>query len=98
MDTILFLPKQLQEVSEEWIDINNQHAFNENFWQTDCGDVSSVIMERAKRFSSEYGVRADDNTVLNLFQIVVLNFAYTAHCEPSSKAFIQKSAGMGIIR
>ena len=41
--------------------------------------------------SVSHGVNADDDTLLNLFQIVVLTFAYTAHCEKRSKEFIEKS-------
>ena len=98
LDTNSFLPKELQQVSQEWIDINNQYALNEKFWQTDCGDVLLSITDRAKAFSAAHGINADNVTLLNLFQIVVLTFAYTAHCEPRSKAFIQKSIDMGLIR
>ena len=98
MGTISLLPKQLQGPSEEWIDINNQYGLDEAFWRSDCGEVYLSIIERAKQFSSKIGTQADNNTLLNLFQIVVLNFAYTAYRDPSSKAFIQKAIGIGALR
>ena len=98
MQTIFLLPKQLQGSSEEWIDINNQYGRDEAFWQSDCGEVCLSIIERAKHFSTKFGVRVDNNTLFNLFQIIVLTFAYTAHREPSSKAFIQKAVGIGALR
>jgi hypothetical protein len=98
MWTISLLPEPLQGLSEEWIDLNNQYGLNEEFWRSDCGDVCLSIIERAKQFSSTAGTKADRNTLLNLFQIVVLSFAYTAHREQSSKAFIQKAIGMGFLR
>jgi hypothetical protein len=50
LDTNSFLPKELQQVSQEWIDINNQYALNEKFWQTDCGDPQpmQIISAQAK--------------------------------------------------
>jgi hypothetical protein len=98
MGTILFLPKQLQGLSEEWINMNNQYGRDEGFWRSDCGEVCLSIIERAKQFSSKIGTQVDNNTLLNLFQIVLLTFAYTAHLEPSSKAFIRKAVGIGVLR
>jgi hypothetical protein len=95
MHTISLLPKQLQGPSEEWIDINNQYGRDEAFWRSDCGEVRLSIIERAKQFLSKIGTQADNNTLLNLFQIVVLTLTYTAYREPSSKAFIQRAIGMG---
>jgi hypothetical protein len=96
--TVSLLPKELQGVSEQWIDLNNRYAPNEEFWRSDCGDIYLSIIERARQFASRTGTQADSNTLLNLFQIVVLSFAYTAHLEPSSKAFIQKAIGTGFLR
>jgi hypothetical protein len=38
-----------------------------------------------------------DEDLFCMFQIIVLNFAYCAFKYPSSKAFIQKSIGMGFL-
>ena len=89
-----FLPDELQQVRQNWIDLNNSYALREEFWKSDCGDVLLSIVDRAKVFSVSHGVNADDDMLLNLFQIVVLTFAYTAHCEKRSKEFIEKSLGI----
>ena len=96
--TVSFLPAPLQTASADWIDINNPDGINSSFWQMDCGDAVLLITKRAAEFASELGVRPDDDMLLNLFQIIVLNFAYTANSEPKSKAFIQKSLGFGLLR
>jgi GYF domain 2 len=97
-DTIALLPERLQARSEAWIDINNPYALREEFWRSDCSEIFLSIVQRASHFSSRAGIKADADTLLNLFQVVVLSFAYTAHKEPSSKAFIQKAIGIGPLR
>lgn len=92
--TIGFLPAELQRECENWIDLNNSYGLHEEFWRSDCGDVLLSITDRAKNFSSSHGISADDGTLLNLFQVVVLSFAYTAHSEKRSKEFIQRSIGI----
>jgi hypothetical protein len=91
---IEFLPHVLQRVRQNWIDLNNSYALQEEFWRSDCGDVLSSIVGRAKAFSENYGINADDDTLLNLFDIVVLAFAYTAHGDKRAKEFIQRSIGI----
>jgi hypothetical protein len=98
MGTISLLPKALQDASAEWIDLNNTYAVDVKFWQADCGDACISIMSRAEGFLRKHEQRSESDTLLNLFQIIVLNFAYAAHKEPSSKAFIQKALGMGLLR
>lgn len=46
-------------------------------------------MDRAKVFSVSHGVNADDDMLLNLFQIVVLTFAYTAHVKSALKNLLR---------
>ena len=91
-----FLPNELQQVRQNWIDLNNSYALREEFWKSDCGDVLLSIVGRAKAFSANHGinVNADDETLLDLFDIVVLTFAYTAHGDKRAKEFIQRSIGI----
>ena len=91
---IEFLPNELQRVRQNWIDFNNSYALREEFWKSDCGDVLLSIVGRAKAFSANHGINADDDTLLNLFDIVVLAFAYTAHGDKRAKKFIQRSIGI----
>lgn len=96
--TTEFLPPALRQATEEWIDINNVYGKSAEFWRTDCAEVLSSIIDRGRKFSASRGVAVDEDVLLNLFQIVVLSFAYTVHREPQSKAFIQKALGMGLFR
>lgn len=96
--TVGFLPPELQRATEEWIDVNNAYATSAAFWQSDCADVLLSIVEHGEKFAASRGVAADEDTLLNLFQIIALNFAYTLHSEPKSKAFVQKALGMGFFR
>jgi hypothetical protein len=91
---IEFLPNELQRVRQTWIDLNNSNALREEFWESDCGDVFLSIVGRARAFSASHGINADDDTLLNLFDIVVLAFAYTAHSDKRAKEFIQRSVGI----
>jgi hypothetical protein len=84
--TIEFLPNVLLRASQNWIDLNNSYALREEFWKSDCGDVLLSIVNRAKAFSASHGINADDDWLLNLFDIVVLTFAYTAHSEIAQKS------------
>jgi hypothetical protein len=88
------LPDELQRVRQNWIDLNNPYALREEFWKSDCGDVLLSIVGRAETFSASHGINADDDTLLNLFDIVVLAFAYTAHSDNRAKEFVQRSVGI----
>jgi hypothetical protein len=91
---IEFLPNELQQVRQYWVDVNNPYALREEFWKSDCGDVLLSIVGRAETFSASHGINADDDTLLNLFDIVVLAFAYTAHSDNRAKEFVQRSVGI----
>jgi hypothetical protein len=95
---IEFLPNELQRVRQNWIDLNNSYALREEFWNSDCGDVLLSIVGRAKAFSVNHGINADDDMLLNLFDIVVFTFAYTAHSDKRAKEFIQRSVGIANTR
>jgi hypothetical protein len=95
---IAFLPNELQRVRQNWIDLNNSYALREEFWKSDCGNVLLSIVGRAKAFSANHGINADDDMLLNLFDIVVFTFAYTAHSDKRAKEFIQRSVGIANTR
>jgi hypothetical protein len=92
--TIEFLPNGLRRARQNWIDLNNSYALRKEFWKSDCGDVLLSIVGRAKAFSASHGINADNDTLLNLFEIVVLAFAFTAHGDKRAKEFIQRSVGI----
>jgi len=92
------LPVDAVAELERWIDEIAPMGGREAFWQRDCGDVFQEVCERARRRLGALGVSGSDEDVFNMFQMIVLNFAYGAHRHPQSKAFIQKALGIGFFR
>jgi hypothetical protein len=92
------LPTAAQETVEGWIDQFASLSRTPEFWTRDCGEALSVICELADKRLSHIGIRATEEDVFNMFQIVVLNFAYTCHQEESSRMFIQRALGQGLLR
>lgn len=84
--------------AEQWLDDIGANGRDPSFWRQDCGDALQNISDRARHKLAECGVCASDERLFNLFQIAVLNFAYGAHKYPQSRAFIQKSIGIGFLR
>lgn len=95
--TTILLPKNLQNKIADWIDEVSFVGADPAFWKADCGEVFEQMTEFAISHFEEQGINISDDDAFNLFQIILLNFAYTAHNNPSSKAFIQKSIGIGFL-
>ena len=93
--TIQELPPEVRPCVEGWIDKMNPAALDADFWRADCGDVFLDLCLRARQELKGYVSNPSDDQVFNMFQIVLLNFAYAAHKNPKSKAFVQKSVGVG---
>lgn len=92
------LPQDVQSHMESWFDEMNLNVRSEQFWQQDCGDAFAKITEVATAKLGAVGVQPTTDDLFNMFQVTVLNFAYSAHRFPQSKAFIQKSLGVGFFR
>jgi hypothetical protein len=90
------LPEAARACVIDWIDEVNPSATNPEFWRADCGSVFLNICSRARKKLKEYIAEPTDDHIFSMFQIVVLNFAYALHQEPQSKAFVQKSIGVGL--
>jgi hypothetical protein len=98
LGTIEELPSGAETEVESWIDEIAPLGKSPAFWQRDCGQVFLTICGQARQKLANCGVKATENDLLTMFQIIVLNFAYGAHKDPESKAFIQKSVGIGFLR
>jgi hypothetical protein len=96
--TIENLPQRAQAYVPQWIDDASQEGIYAAFWAQDCGEALTRLSSRSKATLLNLGVDANDEDLFNMFQIIVLNSAYAAHKHPQSKAFIQKSIGIGFIR
>ncbi|MCX6224518.1 MAG: hypothetical protein NTV01_07160 [Bacteroidia bacterium] len=89
--TIQELPNSVQPLMESWFDEMNLNVRSEQFWQQDCGDAFVMITNTAEAKLRAVGVQPTNDDLFNMFQIIVLNFAYSTHRYPKSKAFIQKA-------
>jgi hypothetical protein len=98
MGTIQELPESARSCAESWIDEIAPFGKNPSFWQRDCDEIFLEICNRARQKLATYSIDASDDILFKMFQIIVLNFGYTAHKHPQSKAFIQQSIGMGFLK
>jgi len=96
--TINELPQSARSSIESWIDEVVPLGADASFWQRDCGEVLLEICGSARQKLANYGVRATDDQLLSMFNIIVLNFAYSAHKHATNRAFIKRSTGSGFFR
>jgi len=89
--TMQELPDGAQPLMESWFDEMNLNVRSEQFWQQDCGDAFVKITNTAEAKLRAVGVQPTTDDLFNMFQVTVLNFAYSTHRHPQSKAFIQKA-------
>lgn len=89
--TIAMLPEEAQLLVEGFIDRWNLRGYDQAFWQIDAVSVLDEITEDAKTVLSEKGLYTDDEMLFNMFNIIVLSYAYSAYDQPKMREF------MGII-
>jgi hypothetical protein len=99
LGTVEKLPNTARLGVESWIDEIAPLGKDAGFWQKDCGEALREICGRARHKLTGCGVAPiTDDDVMWMFQIIILNFAYGAHKDAESKAFIQKSIGKNFLR
>jgi hypothetical protein len=81
------LPKQLRTEVAEWLKINAPNGSLETVMKTDCGDVFLAVVDRSRAFTAKYSVEPENETLVNLFQIVALNFGILTSTKPKPSAF-----------
>jgi hypothetical protein len=90
--TIRQLPSAFQQREmEELIDDFNKKIYDKSFWEQDCADSLLSITNTAKKRFLKCNLSASDDDLFNVFNIIVLNYAYTAQLQPEMKSFIKKS-------
>lgn len=82
LGTIKRLPKRLHTAINEWLDLFRPQG-SSAMLNRDCGEVFLTVLERSNRFTSKHGVDPNNETLINLFQVVTLNFALHAHQVPA---------------
>ena len=86
--TITMLPEEARGLVEGFIDRWNLRAYDRAFWQTDTASVFDEITEDAKNVLSEIGLHTDDEMLFNMFNIIVLSYAYSAYDQPKMREFM----------
>lgn len=86
--TVAMLPEDTRGLVEGFIDRWNLRAYDRAFWQTDTASVFDEMTEDAKKVFFDMGLSADDDMLFNMFNIVVLNYAYSVYDQPKMREFI----------
>lgn len=86
--TFEMLPEEAKPLVEPFIDRWNIKAYEKDFWQMDTATVFDGIIDDSKSVFSEYGIQFDDETLFNMFNIIVLSYAYSAYDQPKMKKFM----------
>jgi len=82
------LPEEARGLVEGFIDRWNLRAYDRAFWQTDTASVFDEITEDAKNVFSDIGLAFDDDMLFNMFNIVVLSYAYSAYDQSKMREFM----------
>ena len=88
LDTIEMLPPSAREIAMDFIDNWLARAYDKEFWATDTSVVFSQIIENARTLLMAARSPTDDETLFNMFQTVVLSYAYNAAGQPKMRKFI----------
>ena len=82
------LPQEAKGLIEGFIDRWNLRGYDQAFWQMDTASVFDEITEDAKTVLSEKGLYTDDEMLFNMFNIIVLSYAYSAYDQPKMREFM----------
>lgn len=88
LGTIEFLPSEAKYLAEGFIDRWNEQVYNKKFWSTDTSEIFTKIIEDAREVLHKASIPVDDKTLFNMFEIVVLSFAYSTSNQPKMQKFI----------
>lgn len=88
--TIAMLPEAIQPLAENFIDRWNQYAYSQELWSQDTASVFDDLLDDYLAYSTfnspNYTINDEDS--FNMFQIVVLSYAYSASSQPKMREFI----------
>ncbi|HNT90981.1 MAG TPA: hypothetical protein PKO01_04635 [Smithellaceae bacterium] len=87
-DTIAMFPEQARGLVEGFIDRWNLRAYKQVFWRMNTASVFDEIMADAKNVLDEAGLQPDDETLFNMFNIIVLSYAHRACDQPKMREFM----------
>lgn len=84
-----------QEEIEGLIDECNKKVYDKSFWEQDCADSIVSIANKARKGFQQCNLSPSDDDLFNVFNILILNYAYSAQVQPEMKKFIKKSVNTG---
>ncbi len=79
----------MQSLAVDFIDRWNERVYEKSFWQTDTSEVFSEIIEDARSLLLSINAPTNDETLFNMFQVVILSYAYSASDQPTMRKFIE---------
>lgn len=85
---IEILPDNAKSLVNQFIDRWNTRAYEKDFWQMDTSSVFNEIIMDARSVFSASRIPFNDNALFNMFNIIVLNYAYNAHDQPKMRKHI----------
>jgi hypothetical protein len=80
--------EQARGLVEGFIDRWNLRAYDQDFWKMDAALVFDEIMEDSRNAFSELRIDTDDEMLFNIFNIIVLSYAYSACDQPEMRKFM----------
>ena len=86
--TIQMLPEDAKSLVEHFIDEWNERTYEKEFWKMDTAATFDEIIDDARCVLSESGIPFDDETLFNMFNIIVLSYAYSAYDQPKMREFM----------
>ena len=86
--TIALLPATARPLAEGFIDRWNARVYDREFWRRDTASVFDEIIVDAHNTLRPLGLANDDEAAFNLFNVVVMSYAYSAYDQPKMREFM----------
>ena len=96
LGTIKGLPASIQGEIERLIDSANSLAFEKDSGSDDCGRILRFLTSMVERELNKKGVCPSEDNLFDVFNIIVMNYAYSAHKDPRMKKFIKGCVSKGL--
>ena len=87
-ETILLLPDSVRGLCMGFIDSWLPLANDKDYWNTDASKVLTRIIDDADELLSSSNLPVSDEILFNMFQIVILSYAYSAVSQPKMRKFM----------
>ncbi len=85
---IASLPPSARSISIDFVERWIEYSYSKEFWQKPTSKVFSEIVEDARSALAWADAPTDDETLLNMFHVVVLSYAHSASDQPNMREFI----------